>query len=527
MKFKNYILRRKRAFLSVVFLQIIMWGCQVIVQFFAINALDGAIKLNFNLFLKWTAISFITWGIYFLICSIEAYKRADVIRKFNNDVRNDIYLSVYNDTISNIYKMDKSDYISYVTHNINEITRLCWEPLFNMVGRLAQILWSIIALIYIDFYLFLFSIIATVIMWYLPKISEEKFEKLGEENLKAQSIAMGKFKDLLYGISVFKIFNRMNWYIAKGIEASHISEDAKFKQNYIVEILECIMGFISVILQILSEVLVVVLAVKGRIGVAVIAGAANLIGGVSNGLNNFASAKNSIMQSKSYFEIIKDNNKDNNIKKTELSFKDNIELKNISYSYGEKEVLNNINMEFKKNHKYAIVGKSGSGKSTILKIIMGIIDDYEGDVLYDGVVKEKDAIDYDIGYISQNIYLFNDTIKENLKLGREFSNDEIEESLIKSSLVNDINRFQDGIDTIVGDDAKMISGGEKQRIGIARSILQGSKIILIDEGTNALDKENREYIENNLLLDNDLTIIIVSHHLDNNMMKKFDKVYKI
>lgn len=528
MKYKKYILKNKWAFLSFVFLQIIMWGCQVLVQLFAIKAFDGAINLNFNLFLKWTVISFITWGIYFLICSFEAYKRADAIRIFNNDVRNDIYLSVYNDKISNIYKSDKSDYISYVTHNINEITRLCWEPLFNMLGRIAQILWSIIALIYIDMYLFLFAIITTLIMWYMPKIFEDRFEKLGEENLQAQSIAMGKFKDLLYGISILKILNRKNWYISKGVEASNISEDAKFRQNYIVEILECIMGYISVFLQVLSEVLVVVLAVYGRIGVAVIAGAANLIGGVSNGLNNFASAKNSIMQSKSYFEIIKDNNiKDNNIKKIELSFKDKIELKNISYSYNEKEVLNNINMEFKKNHKYAIVGKSGSGKSTILKIIMGIIDDYEGNVLYDGVVKEKDAIDYNIGYISQNIYLFNDTIKENLKLGREFSYDEIEESLIKSSLVNDINRFQDGIDTVVGDDAKMISGGEKQRIGIARSILQGSKIILIDEGTNALDKENREYIENNLLVANDLTIIMISHHLDNNMMKKFDKVYKI
>ncbi len=523
MKYKKYILKNKWAFLSVVFLQIIMWGCQVLVQLFAINAFDGAIKLNFNLFLKWTVISFITWGIYFLICSFEAYKRADAIRIFNNDVRNDIYLSVYNDKISNIYKSDKSDYISCVTHNINEITRLCWEPLFNMLGRIAQILWSIIALIYIDIYLFIFAIITTLIMWYMPKIFEDKFEKLGEENLKAQSIAMGKYKDLLYGISILKILNRKNWYISKGAEASNISEDAKSRQNYIVEILECIMGYISVFLQVLSEVLVVVLAVYGRIDVAVIAGAANLIGGVSNGLNNFVNAKNSIVQSRSYFEIIKDNN----IKERELSFKDKLELKNISYSYDEKEVLNNINMEFKKNHKYAIVGKSGSGKSTILKIIMGIIDDYEGEVLYDGVVKEKDAIDYNIGYISQNMYLFNDTIKENLSLGREFSDDEIEEALIKSSLIKDINKFQDRIDTVVGDDAKMISGGEKQRIGIARSILHGAKIILIDEGTNALDIENRISIERNLLIDKDLTIIMISHHLDDFMISRFDKIYRI
>ncbi len=523
MNYKKYILKNKWAFLSVVFLQIIMWGCQVLVQLFAINAFDGAIKLNFNLFIKWTFISFITWGIYFLICSFEAYKRADAIRIFNNDVRNDIYLSFYNDKISNIYKSDKSDYISYVTHNISEITRLCWEPLFNMLGRIAQILWSIIALVYIDIYLFIFAIITTLIMWYMPKIFEDKFEKLGTENLQAQSIAMGKFKDLLYGISILKILNRKNWYVSKGAEASNISEDAKFRQNYIVEILECIMGYISIFLQVLSEVLVVVLAVYGRIGVAVIAGAANLIGGVSNGINNFVNAKNSIVQSRSYFEIIKDNN----IKERELSFKDKIELKNISYSYDEKEVLNNINMEFKKNHKYAIVGKSGSGKSTILKIIMGIIDDYEGDVLYDGVAKEKDAIDYNIGYVSQDIYLFNDTIRENLTLGKSFSNNEIKDALTKSSLQKFLEFQANGLDTIVGDNGKSISGGEKQRIAVARSLLQGCDMLLIDEGTSALDKENREIIENNLLNDKNLTLIMVSHHLNDDMIKKFDKVYEI
>lgn len=157
---------------------------------------------------------------------------------------------------------------------------------------------------------------------------------------------------------------------------------------------------------------------------------------------------------------------------------------------------------------------------------MGIIKDYEGEVLYDGRVREK-ALDTNMSYISQDVYLFNASIKENIVLGGEFSGTAISDALFKSSLQSDIENFKDGIDTIVGENGANISGGEKQRIAIARSLINGKDTILIDEGTSALDRENRAAIEENLLKSENLTIIMVSHNLDENTRKLFDAIYEI
>ena len=520
---RRYLYQNKIKTLIVFLLQILMWGMQVIVQFFAIKTFDGAIRLDIQHFLKWISISFAGWLAYYLICMLESYFRAMAVKSMNNDLRKDFYETIYNGDIKNFGGEKRAEYISYITKNVDEISTLAWESVFNLVGRVAQIVWSVAALLYLDFYLFLFAVFSTLIMWFMPKIFEKRIEKIGEDNLKAQAEAMKKFKDLIYGVHILKILSAKNWYLKRGMDASEISEEAKSRKNYMTEILECTMGIVSVLMQILAEVIVVVLAFYGRIGVAVLAGAANLIGGVTNGLSNLTNAKMMIMQSKPYFEILKSTETE---RVCEESFNETLTLKNISYSYDDKQILKGMDMEFKKNGKYAIIGKSGRGKSTILKIIMGIIKDYEGEVLYDGSVRER-ALDTNMSYISQDVYLFNASIKENIVLGGDFSGTAISDALFKSSLQKDIENFKDGIDTIVGENGANISGGEKQRIAIARSLINGKDTILIDEGTSALDRENRAAIEENLLKSENLTIIMVSHNLDENTRKLFDEIYEI
>lgn len=520
---RKYLYKNKTKTLIVFLLQILMWGMQVIVQFFAIKTFDGAIKLDLHLFLKWITISFGGWLGYFLICMLESYCRARAIKSMNTDLREDFYQAIYQGDTRNFEGEKRAEYISYITKNIDEISDLAWQSVFNLVGRAAQIIWSLAALLYLDFYLFLFAIFSSLLMWFMPKIFEKRIEKIGEENLQAQADAMKKFKDLIYGVHILKILSADKWYLKKGKEASAISEEARCKKSYMTEILECAMGIVSVSMQILAEVLVVILALYGRIGVAVLAGAANLIGGVTNGLSNLANAKMLIMQSKPYFNIFESSEAEKICRET---FDERLALKNISYAYDDREILKNLNMDFKKNGKYAIVGKSGRGKSTILKIIMGIIKDYDGDVLYDGIIRQR-ALDTNMSYISQDVYLFNATIKENICLDGDFSDKAINDAIIKSSLENDIKNFTDGIDTLVGENGANISGGEKQRIALARSLINGKKIILIDEGTSSLDRENRRLIEENLLKDKNLTIIMVSHNLDETSKELFDKIYEI
>lgn len=523
MVYNKFIKKNILMVAGVIFLQLIIWGIQVLVQFFSIRAFDGVIKLDFNLFLKWTVIGLVFWFIYFSICSLESYMRAKTIKYLNNSVRHEIYISIYNNRISKLESEDKSDYISYVTNNVYEITRLLWEPLFDFAGRIFQIIWSVLALLYIDIYLFLYAIVAAAILLYLPRFFERKMEKVADDNLKKQALSMGKFKDILYGISIIKLLNAKKWYINKGLVASNISENAKFRQSYITDIIECVMGFFSVLVQASSEVIVFLLAIYGRIDVAVIIGAANLIGGVSNGLNQLLNARVSISQSKPYIKIFKDSYNDS----TELTFNKKISLENIFYSYNERKLLKDINFDFLKNHKYAIVGKSGAGKSTLLKIIMGINEDYLGDIKYDGLKREKNTFDRNISYISQNVYLFNDTIKENILLGANFSESKLNIILENCHLKDFIDKLPLGIDTIVGENGKLISGGEKQRIALARSLVHSKDVLLIDEGLNALDRGARNEIINNLLNDKNLTLIMVTHNLEDNLRDKFDKIYEI
>jgi len=129
-----------------------------------------------------------------------------------------------------------------------------------------------------------------------------------------------------------------------------------------------------------------------------------------------------------------------------------------------------------------------------------------------------------IAYIDQEVRLFDGSIRENIALGREFSQQQLEDALRESALENDLARMPQGLDTMVGEGGKLLSGGQRQRIAIARALLQQRMALLVDEGTSALDQENASVIEESLLRNEKLTLIMVSHHLDPQRRQKFDQV---
>lgn len=196
----------------------------------------------------------------------------------------------------------------------------------------------------------------------------------------------------------------------------------------------------------------------------------------------------------------------------------NIEFDNVEFQYNSKELFKNLNFKIEPNKMIAIVGKSGEGKSTILKLISKGYSVNSGKILIDNYnindLSEK-TIKNSISVVSQSPYIFNLSIKDNIKLANPTATDEEIIKVCKKAQIHDvITSMEKGYDTMVGENGVILSGGQKQRMAIARALIKKSKIILLDEATSSLDNSNQEKIKNVIKeLSKDHTVIIVAHRL--------------
>ena len=226
-------------------------------------------------------------------------------------------------------------------------------------------------------------------------------------------------------------------------------------------------------------------------------------------------------------EILEDTHDDFENTKLE-NFSKSICIENLNFSYTEeRKALDNINLTFDKNKKYVIVGESGSGKSTLIKLLMRYYNDYEGKISIDNLnIKNIYSSDLykNISMIQQNVFMFDDSIKENIRLYSNHDDKDILNACERSGLNKLINKLPHGINSLVGENGNKLSGGEKQRIAIARALINNTQILILDESTSALDNETAYNLENSLLNLENLTLITVTHKLIKNILNRYDEI---
>lgn len=214
-----------------------------------------------------------------------------------------------------------------------------------------------------------------------------------------------------------------------------------------------------------------------------------------------------------------------------LQFKKEISVKNLSFSYenADKITLQNINLKIQKGSTVAIVGETGSGKSTFLDLLLGVLQADNGRILLDEIdLKQKTkSWQQKIGFVPQAIYLLEDSIKANIALGNypeQVNKDLLMEAIENAELQDFIDELPQGIDTILGEKGLRVSGGQRQRIGIARALYQKPEILIFDEATSALDANTEEKINQSLAkLKGKITTIIVAHRLST--VKNADEIF--
>ena len=234
------------------------------------------------------------------------------------------------------------------------------------------------------------------------------------------------------------------------------------------------------------------------------------------------------------FEL-KNNNLDNAelIKKeNKIIFRDNIILENLNFSFNEnKKIYENVNIKIKKNKIYGLIGDSGSGKSTFINLISGLLKPNSGKILVDEANITNNKLEnwqQLIGYVPQDLFLLDDSILSNIAFGDDKKNvniNKINNLINQVGLKSFVDSLKDGLNTFVGERGLKISGGQRQRLGLARALYKNPQVLVLDEATNSLDKDTENSILENLKKIKDITIIIVSHH--KNPLKICDEIYEI
>ena len=207
-------------------------------------------------------------------------------------------------------------------------------------------------------------------------------------------------------------------------------------------------------------------------------------------------------------------------------FSEKIEVKDLTYGYEpESHVLKDLNVQFDAGKSYAIVGGSGSGKSTLLNLLMGSSSNYQGEICIDGVsIKniESESLYQLMTSVQQNVFVFNDTIRNNVTMFHEFPDKEVTLALERSGLSEFIEKR--GEDFVCGENGANLSGGERQRISIARALLRKSPILLVDEATAALDAATARAVSFSILNLVGMTRIVVTHRLEEAILRRYDKI---
>ena len=248
---------------------------------------------------------------------------------------------------------------------------------------------------------------------------------------------------------------------------------------------------------------------------------------------SYSSLKSSEYSFNLIIKIIKNNFKKKNINKNhQTNFQKSIKFENIKYTYPNvlKRSIENFNFEIEKNSIIGIVGKSGSGKSTFVNLLAGLLSPSSGNIYIDNksIIGKEYLIQNKIGYIPQNNYLIDDTILKNIIFSNRADNIDynlLKDCLNQSQLSEFIDSLKEGVNTYVGEKGMKISGGQRQRIGIARALYNKPEILIFDESFNSLDRATEQRLLDEIYRINDQTIIIISHKLEN--LYKCNKVMLI
>ena len=461
---------------------------------------------------------------------LSYYAKPKFITRGISQYKTYIFEAITRKNISAFSGENSSVYISALTNDIQAIEQGYLHSIFTLftqvllfAGAIALMLWYSPLLTLVAILLSLLPIIASILTGNKMAVAEARVSTRNETYTAT-------LKDCLGGFSVIKSFRaegQMLRIFRENVKELADAQQGKHKAKILIETLGILAAIIVQLGVFLFSAYLVLTGHNITAGTTIMF--VQLMNYILNPISVIPTCLAERKAAKALVEKIAAS-LNSNIREEESTehhdLENNIEIKDLSFGYEPgKQVLNNISCRFEAGKKYAIVGASGSGKSTLLNLLMASHQNYGGTICYDGTELAQISSESLYGMVSvvqQNVFVFNASIRDNITMFSDFPKEEVDRAIELSGLSQLI--AQRGEDYLCGENGCGLSGGEKQRISIARSLLKKSRVLLVDEATAALDAQTAYQVSDAILNMDELTRIVVTHALDEALLKRYDHI---
>ena len=528
---KFYIKQNKVLFIVTILVSVIASLGYVFMAILLQQLLDIAVGKDMQQFVRMVLFSIFYFAVLGIFLYLQSLLSKKVICKIMRQIRSDVFRGTVDHSIEDFNKKNTADYISIITNDVKMIEDNFLLPLFEVVQYAVIFTASFLLMVYFDIIVTVCVIVAIAIMFLIPSFLGNSLEKRQKKYSSKLADFTVSLKDILSGFEIIKSYSMKRYVIQRFNKENDETINSKYSVDRLLALNEGVSSFLALMVQIVVLFLSAYFIITGRITVGTLLGMVQVSSNLANPLVMIFTNVPKIKSIQPIVEKLQSISKyplSHSKKEHISSFDFCICTKDLGFSYDkQKEVLNEINCTIEKGKKYVVVGKSGCGKSTLIKLLAGYYSDYAGTIKYDN--RELKLLDRnDIAQLSsiihQNIYMFDETIQDNICLHEDYSQEKIDNVVMESGLSEFISELPEGLLYQVGENGANLSGGQKQRIAVARALIRNKPILILDEGTSAVDMQTAYDIENRLLKINDLTIITITHHLRKELLEKYDEI---
>lgn len=526
------VLQKDRALLAVSLLfNIISAAAGVFIAIFLQKLVDFAVAGEKRGFTDTIIAAFLYILAYACFYYIYAFLSKKLLLNVTRRLRESVFSGIFRRCYRDFYEVNSADYISALTNDLKLVEDNYLLPLFSITEYTVSFAATLFLLLKLSPMITLILFVSMLIMFLVPG-TIGKFLQIKQERLSDQySKFTARIKDFFSGFEVIQSFNLIS-HIRKDFDRQNKElSEIKYKADLLFVLNNSASEFLALFSQIITIFVTAYLLLTGHITMGTLLAIIQLSGSFVMPLlmlmQNFPKVQSvvPIMKRMEEMEGYR-NNSDSRSDKPE--FDDRITVSDLSFSYDEdKPVLKDLTFAIEKGKKYAIVGGSGSGKSTLAKLLLGCYNNYEGRITYDGKdirnIPSREISTF-ASMIHQNVYLFDKSIRENVCLYDDYPEEKLEKALISSGVAKFLPETAQQIDTPVGENGASLSGGQRQRIAIARALIRETPLLILDEGTSAIDLQTSNEIEQGLVRNKGLTLITITHKLNEELLKMYDQI---